>query len=54
VQAARLAAHWGGCPGVRPQLTSDVYSIQTSRLTDTVLRYTGMPVTYGIQFSFRH
>jgi iron complex outermembrane receptor protein len=35
-------------------VTNQVYSIQTSRLTDTVLRFTGMPVTYGIQFSFRH
>ena len=35
-------------------VTDEVYSIQTSRLTDTVLRYTGMPVTYGVQLSVRH
>ena len=35
-------------------VTDEHYYVQTSRLTDTVVSYTGMPRTYGIQFSYRH
>ena len=35
-------------------VTDEHYYIQTSRLTDTVVSYTGMPRTYGIQFSYRY
>jgi len=33
-------------------VTSKYYFTQTSRLTDTVLSYAGMPVTYGAMFSY--
>jgi outer membrane receptor protein involved in Fe transport len=35
-------------------VTDEHYYTQTSRLTDTVVSYTGMPRTYGIQFSYRY
>jgi len=35
-------------------VTNKYYFTQTSRLTDTVLSYAGMPVTYGATFSFRY
>ena len=35
-------------------VTDERYFTQTSRLTDTVVSYTGMPRTYGIQFWYRH
>jgi len=35
-------------------ITDEHYYTQTSRLTDTVVSYTGMPRTYGVQFSYRH
>lgn len=35
-------------------VTDETYFTQTSRLTDTVVSYTGMPRTYGIQFWYRH
>lgn len=35
-------------------VTDEHYYTQTSRLTDTVVSFTGMPRTYGIQFWYRH
>lgn len=35
-------------------VTDEQYFTQTSRLTDTVVSFTGMPRTYGIQFWYRH
>jgi hypothetical protein len=35
-------------------LSSSVILASESRLTDTVVSYTGMPRTYGIQFSYRY
>lgn len=48
-----------GASGWRVQIfghnvTNQKYYTQTARLTDTVISWTGMPVTYGIQLSYRH
>jgi iron complex outermembrane receptor protein len=35
-------------------VTNELYYTQTSRLTDTVVSFTGMPATYGVQVSYQY
>jgi len=53
LRAGLRGAHWRAELYGR-NVTNELYYIQTSRLTDTVVSFTGMPTTYGVQVSYQY
>lgn len=44
---------WAASPPWGRNVTNAWYWTAMDRVNDTILRYTGMPTTYGVTFSYR-